>query len=368
VTAPPARSEPTTSPEADAAPPAGDLGAVVIGRNEGDRLIACLDSLVGKVGRVVYVDSGSTDRSVEEAEARGAEVVALDTTIPFTAARARNAGLDRLMERAPAPRFVQFVDGDCEVVDGWLDRANAALESRPELAVVCGRRRERFPEASIYNRLADLEWDTPVGDAEACGGDALMRVEALRAVGGFDPSLIAGEEPDLCLRLRLEGWKVARIDAEMTRHDLAMTRFGQWWKRHVRAGFAYAEGAFRHGKTPGRPWVRQALSNAFWGLAWPIGCLVLAWPTGGLSVLGLLGYPLIALRAARGRSRRGTPAGPSAAFGISCAASKLPQAIGGLRFALDRLRGRRSGLIEYKGTGSGSGGAVGAGAGMGAGR
>lgn len=335
-------------PESTAADPPADLGAVAIGRNEGDRLVACLDSLVGRVGRVVYVDSGSTDGSVDRARARGVEVVELDTSIPFTAARARNAGLDRLLERDPGLRYVQFVDGDCEVVQGWLDRARGELEARPELAVACGRRRERHPEASVYNLLADLEWDTPVGDAESCGGDAMMRVGALREVGGFDPALIAGEEPDLCVRLRAEGWKVARLDAEMTRHDLAMTRFGQWWRRHVRAGHAFAEGALRHAGKPGRPWARQAISNGFWGLAWPAGCLALAWPSGGWSLLGMLGYGVIAARSARGRRGRGAPAGHAALFGLSCAASKFPQAIGQAKFAADRIAGRRGGLIEYK--------------------
>lgn len=339
----------TSRPETATFEPPEDLGAVAIGRNEGDRLISCLDSLIGRVRRVVYVDSGSTDGSVEAARSRGAEVISLDTSIPFTAARARNAGLERLLELEPTLRFVQFVDGDCEVVEGWLDQARQAMLDRPELAVSCGRRRERYPEASIYNRLADLEWETPVGDAKACGGDAMMRVEALRAVGGYDPDLIAGEEPDLCVRLRAEGWKVTRLDAEMTRHDLAMTRFGQWWRRNVRAGHASAESAARHGHRAERPGVRPTLSNAVWGLGLPIACLVLAWPTHGLSLLGMLGYPVIATRAARGRMRRGTPMGQSALFGVSCAVSKFPQSIGAFRYLSGRLVGRRSGLIEYKG-------------------
>ena len=326
-----------------------DIGAVAIGRNEGPRLIACLEAIVGRVRRVVYVDSGSTDGSVAMAADRGAEVVALDLSEPFTAARARNAGLHRLLELEPDLRFVQFIDGDCEVVPGWLGCARGALEGRPELAVACGRRRERFPEASVYNRLADLEWDTPVGDSDACGGDALMRVSALAEVGGFDPTLIAGEEPDLCVRLRAIGWKVDRLDAEMTRHDLNMTRFGQWWRRHVRAGHAFAEGADRHGRGPDRHWVRPMRSNWAWGAVVPAASLALAWPTAGLSLLGLLGYPLIGCRAARGRARRGTPVGASALYGAFCALSKFPQAIGQGRYQVGRIAGRRSALIEYKG-------------------
>lgn len=336
----------------DANANANDVGAVAIGRDEGPRLLRCLDSLLGAAAAVVYVDSGSTDGSVAAAEARGAVVVELDRSAPFTAARARNAGFDRLRRRRPDLRYVQFVDGDCEVVDGWIARAVAELEARPEAAVACGRRRERSPGASIYNRLADLEWDTPIGEAKACGGDALMRVEALRGVGGFDPTLIAGEEPDLCVRLRAEGWTIRRIDAEMTRHDAAMTRFGQWWRRHVRAGHAFAEGAARHGAPPERHWVRESSSNWFWGLGVPSMALGLAWPSSGLSLLAMLGYPAIATRAARHRRRRGDPWRHAALFGAACALSKFPQSWGQLGFVSDRLRGRRRALIEYKGAGA----------------
>ena len=209
---------------------AGGIGAVAIGRNEGERLVACLRSLVGRVDRVVYVDSGSTDNSRDLARSLGVEVVELDLSRPFTAARARNEGLDRLRDVLPGVEYVQFVDGDCEVRAEWIETARSALEADEKLAVVCGRRRERFPEASIYNTLTDMEWDTPIGPAQSCGGDALFRNAALEAVGGYDPSVIAGEEPEMCFRLRAGGWTIRRLDAEMTLHDANMETFGQWWK------------------------------------------------------------------------------------------------------------------------------------------
>ena len=182
-----------------------DLGIVAIGRNEGERLRRCLNSLVGHGLPVVYVDSNSTDGSVELAHSMGAEVVELDLSVPFTAARARNAGFERLLELDQQIRFVQFVDGDCEVVPGWLDQARSVLEDRPDVAVVFGRRRERFPDQSIYNCLADIEWDTPVGETKYCSGDILVRVKAQREVGGYNPALIAGEDPDLAVRIRQRG-------------------------------------------------------------------------------------------------------------------------------------------------------------------
>jgi GT2 family glycosyltransferase len=260
--------------------PAGRLGAVIIGRNEGARLVACLASFPSDVKPLVYVDSGSTDGSVAVALAAGAEVVALDMTVPFTAARARNAGLQRLME-CGAPGLVQFIDGDCQLQPGWLDAATAFLDGKPEVGVVCGRRREIRPEASIWNRLCDAEWDTPVGPAKACGGDALMRTQAVQAVGGYDPTLIAGEEPELCVRLRQAGWLIWRIDREMTLHDAAMTRFGQWWQRCRRGGHAFAEGAALHGAPPERHWVAERRRALVWGAMLPsvilAGLVVTPW-------------------------------------------------------------------------------------------
>ena len=310
------------------------VDAVVIGRNEGARLIACLESLQGQVRQVVYVDSGSTDGSAKAAAALGARVVQLDMTQPFTAARARNAGLAVL----EAPDFVQFVDGDCVVQPGWMAAALNAMAAHPQAVVICGRRRERQPQASVYNRLCDREWDTPVGEAQACGGDALMRFAAVQAVGGYDPSLIAGEEPDLCLRLRRAGGQVWRIAAEMTLHDAAMTRFGQWWQRSRRAGHAFAEGAQRHGAGPERHWVAETRRALIWGAGVPLLALLLGLlhPAG---LLILLAWPLQVLRLSR---RMGWEAALFTVLG------KLPEAQGVLGYHMNRLRGRQRGLIEYK--------------------
>jgi GT2 family glycosyltransferase len=324
------------------------LGAVVIGRNEGERLRRCLTSLAGRVGTVVYVDSGSTDGSAALAQELGALVVDLDTSIPFTAARARNAGFARLQEGAPGVQLVQFVDGDCEVVAGWLERAERELDADPHVAVVCGRRRERFPEASIYNRLCDIEWDTPLGFTDACGGDALMRTAVVREVGGYNPDLIAGEEPDLCLRMRQRAWKILRVDAEMTLHDAAMTRFSQWWKRSVRAGHAFAEGADRHGHEPEHHWVREARSNWFWGLGLPAAALGAVPPTAGLS-LGLLGgYAVLARRIYRYALSRGLPRADARLYARYVVLGKFPQVAGQLYYWGKKLTGRKGTIIEYK--------------------
>lgn len=322
---------------------------MVIGRNEGARLERCLTSVVGQVECVVYVDSGSTDGSVERARDLGCEVVELDLSVPFTAARARNAGFARLRARMHEVEHVQFVDGDCEVVPGWLEAADLALRAEPGLGVVCGRRRERHPDASPYNRLCDMEWDTPVGPASFCGGDAMVRGLAFAQVGGFDPSLIAGEEPELCVRLRRAGWRIERIAHEMTLHDAAMTRFGQWWRRGVRAGHAFAEGAALHGATPERHWVREERRIWVLGAAVPALALGAAVPSGGLSLGLLSAYPISAARVYRAARHRGYPARQAALNAAFTTLGKFAELQGAWRYWRGRWRGRRSSLIEYKG-------------------
>lgn len=320
--------------------PEATIGTVIIGRNEGDRLRACLASVLPFIQAAVYVDSGSTDGSVGMAKAMGAEVLDLDMATPFTAARARNEGYRRLLALHPEIQWVQFVDGDCEVVTGWIDAARQYLESHPECAVACGRRRERFPERSVYNRMCDLEWGTPVGDALSCGGDALFRTVALIQVGGFRDGLIAGEEPELCLRLRRSGWRIHRLDQEMTRHDAAITRWSQWWRRTVRAGHAFAEGAWLHGASADRHWVRETFRAILWGGLLPLAIALLGLLVNPSAWLLALIYPAQWLRLClRDRS-------PLIAF--FTVAGKFAEAQGVLKFLLTRLFGRTGRLIEYK--------------------
>ena len=324
------------------------IGLVAIGRNEGQRLRQCLLSALGKVALIVYVDSGSTDGSVELARSLGVDVVELELSTPFTAALARNTGFAHLLQADAQIEFVQFVDSDCELVSGWLECAQRELDTQPNVAVVCGRRRERYPDKSIYNQLCDMEWDTPIGETKACGGDAMMRVEAFQQVSGFNPTLIAGEEPELCVRLRQKGWKILRLDTEMTLHDAQMTSFGQWWKRAVRAGHAYTEGAWLHGREPERHWISESRSIWFWGLFLPLLALSMAWPTHGFSPLLLVGYPVLTSRIFVNLRRQNMCIRNAALYALFCVIGKFAQVEGSLGFLRNQLLGSKSTLIEYK--------------------
>jgi glycosyltransferase involved in cell wall biosynthesis len=325
---------------------------VVIGRNEGSRLKRCFEAIpVGQ--NVVYVDSGSTDGSQDLATRYGAQLVLLDPAIGFTAARARNAGLAKLKDHSKATEFIQMIDGDCELNSTWLNSAVKTLAVEPDLAVVFGRTRERFPDRSIYNRQCDDEWNVVVGYADSCGGNAMFRASALTEVGGYTDDLIAGEEPDLCLRLQQRGWKIRCIDAEMVLHDADIGYFSQWWKRARRSGHAYAEHVWRHQDNAFPAWRRQVTSIFIWGLVLPTAILacglgavffgkVLALPAVFFGLLYPLQWARVAWRKTDGNQ-------PKAIYATLIIIGKFAEMSGMTRFYVNRLAGKTSRIIEHKG-------------------
>ena len=322
------------------------LGIVVIGRNEGERFRRCLDSLLGRAIPIVYVDSGSTDGSIGYARQHGVDVLELDASIPFTAARARNGGFDRIKALAPDVERVMFVDGDCEVDPSGCRRRSGFSMRTKSMPWCAGGGENAIRRRRFTTICATSSGTRPSETPMSCGGDALMRVEAFTAVGGFNPGLIAGEEPELCVRLRGMGWKIRRVDHEMTLHDADVTRFSQWWTRTRRSGHAYAEGASMHGALPEHHCVRQSRKAVLWGLLLPVLAIAAGAFTSGLSLALLALYPLNIARIAIRLSGEGERRPWTVATFLMLA--KAPEALGWLRYQTGRLTGSRSELMEYK--------------------
>lgn len=331
-----------------------DVGIVLIGRNEGERLAAALASLHGRPN-VTYVDSGSTDDSIAQAEKAGVDVCRLDAAGGYSAARARNRGLARLAELDPHIGLIQMIDGDCELAKGWIATAAATLRADPDLAAVFGRRRERHPEQSVYNWLCDIEWAIPAGPAMAFGGDVLLRRDAVMAAGGYRAGMIAGEDPDLSIRLRAAGWRIACIDADMTVHDAALLRFGQWWRRTVRAGHAFAELAALHPDHRLHDYHRNCRRTMIWGGMVPVIAATLAIETivtGSLLYPFMLAFlallPIAQIVRVAAREAQARPLRRAIRLSLFLMIGKYAEMMGMTRFYWNRLRGRPSALIEYK--------------------
>lgn len=333
------------------------VAVVVIGRNEGMRLPGALEALDLPGTRMLYVDSGSSDRSVAIAHEHGAEVLELDPSRPFSAARARNEGFDQWVGALPDLAYVQFVDGDCEMETHWLDTATRFLDENPAVAIVCGSLRESDPEASIYNRIAEIEWtQQAVGEVDACGGLFLVRATAFRDIGGFDPSVLAGEEPEMCRRMRGAGWKIHRLPVAMAMHDAAMMRFGQWWTRQLRTGRFTMEVTDRFGDGPGDLYFRMIWSARFWASLVVAGLATAAFVSQtfgtllGVGVLaGLVGIFVFQVgRIGLRTMREGRAPGLSFYYGLLSMVAKAPHIIGQLWYLKDRITGESAPLIEYK--------------------
>lgn len=325
------------------------VGIVAIGRNEGDRLKACLRALVIHQCPIVYVDSGSTDGSADFARSLGVDVVELDLSKPFNMSRGRNAGWQRLLDRVPNVKFIQFIDGDCVMQRDWFSLAEKELIEHPSIGAVSGRRREKFPRQSVYNLLADMEWNTPIGQVAAVPGDMMVRAESLVQVNGFDESVIAAEDDELCIRLRSHGWKIFRIDAEMSLHDMAMTRLEQWWKRSIRSGYGFAQVNALHGRKPSHYFRREVWRSIIWGIVIPVLAIVFSYLTYGISVLLAFAlYGTSVIRTYLGRRRRGDSLRDALLYAFFAALSKFAAMIGILTFWKRRLFKQGACLIEYK--------------------
>lgn len=329
---------------------ANRIGIVVIGRNEGDRLVACLESLRPSGYPVVYVDSGSHDSSVGCAARMSDQVVELSSVRPFSAARARNEGFAALRAMHPAIDLVQFIDGDCTLIAGWLEAGEATLAAAPRVAVTVGALAERCPEASIYNRLCALEWKSTAGevtDFGALGGIMMVRAAVFADLRGFDEHVIAGEDSEFGVRVHEAGFKVLKLGAAMATHDADIHRFGQWWRRAVRSGHAVGQRFGLHGRGPSRDCARRRRSVVFWAFVLPATIVVLAPLTYGSSLLLALGYVVMARRVANYRRAQGDSASDARLYARFNVLSKFAEGIGLLKFHLNRMRGRYR-IIEYK--------------------
>ncbi len=326
------------------------VGIVVIGRNEGQRLMECLDSVTSSACPVVYVDSGSKDGSAERAKHSGAHVIKLDASIPFSAARARNEGLAEIQKIHPLINYIQFLDGDCQLFAGWLETAVFTLESDQQLAAVFGGVEEIETTRTIYNRLCALEWQSPIGKIQNCGvfgGNSMIRKKAFQTVGGFNPRVIAGEDAELAARLLLAGYQIEKLDCRMVRHNANITQFGQWWRRSVRSGHAIGQRAHLHGSSILKDCLRQRISVLIWGIIMPLvavfGSMISLW----FGATAIILYCILALRIWRYRTRTGNNSFEATIYAAFTVLSKLPEAVGLLRFWVNQFFNRYR-IIEYK--------------------
>jgi acetyltransferase-like isoleucine patch superfamily enzyme/glycosyltransferase involved in cell wall biosynthesis len=337
--------------------PAGPtVSVVIIGRNEGERLRRCIESVIAANWQDVpydiwYVDSKSTDDSVGVATRLGARCLVLDDSSPC-AAKARNLGWN-----AASGEYILFLDGDTQLHAAFVKQALQTL-SDPSLCAAWGHRRESDPGQSIYTRVLDLDWVYPPGRTLYFGGDVLVRRQALAQVGGFDPTLKAGEEPEMCARLRARGWLIEHLDVPMTLHDLAVRSLRAYALRCYRGGIAYAEVAYRMKGLGDSLWQRESVRDWSQGLLYALFpflllvAILISVPAGLL----LLASASCVIGRTAWRCRWKAPGQPwlCLQYAVHSHVQKLPSLAGQMAWRRAHARDRPVGLVEYKDADHGS--------------
>jgi GT2 family glycosyltransferase len=212
---------------------------VVVVTWQGAHLLpGCLESLRRQTAShtVLVVDNGSTDDTEQLLADRFPEVDVVQTGANLGFAGGVQAGLDAA--RTP---FVALLNNDAMAEPGWLAALLAAAEAHPEAAAVTSRMLLQDTEPPLLNNTGVVLTDTDYGadrdlradagtrtEADSVfgfsGGAALLRLDAVRAVGGFPTRFfLYYEDTDLSWRLRLAGWDIRYEPAAVVRHAHSAT-------------------------------------------------------------------------------------------------------------------------------------------------
>jgi glycosyltransferase involved in cell wall biosynthesis len=327
-----------------------DIDCVLIGVNSGKTLARCIDSILQcdyprEKLHICYVDGGSSDNSIETAERYcGVSVVSLNPEYP-TPGMQRNAGWKN--GRSP---LVQFLDSDTVLDTVWLSKAVDTIEADNRIGAVLGMRNEMYPDTTIYNWIGNIEWNGPAGESDCFGGDVLVRRQALVKTGGYNETLVGGEDPELSRRIIRAGWHIIRLGAPMTKHDLAMTTVKQYLRRAFRSGYGFAAVRALEARAGSDFWrydlIKIIVKGGTFLCSVPLAVLlVVLAPPGIIKVIAaLLPFAGLAvmlsprlLRIGKFMNDNNLNTADAKRYAWHCSVVVLPQLFGILRFQLGRL-------------------------------
>ncbi|MFC9996217.1 mycofactocin biosynthesis glycosyltransferase MftF [Nocardia sp. NPDC127526] len=230
-------------------PAVEDVTVIVPVHNDGAGLSRLLAALRGHT--VIVVDDGS-DRPVRVPASRGTRcrVTVLRRDRRHGPAAARNFGL-----RAAATEFVAFLDPDVVPRTGWLEVMLGHF-SDPKVALVAPRILAADPDSTLLARYEHTRGSLHRGRRESAvqahgpvpyvpSTALLVRRAALLAEGGFDESMAAGGDIDLCWRLDRAGWRLRYEPAARVAHSNPVT-LRKWFAHKMTHGTGVAPLGQRH--------------------------------------------------------------------------------------------------------------------------
>ena len=196
------------------------ISVIVIGKNEGGRLSACLqsvrDALAVLSHEIIYVDSRSADDSLRRAKALGARCFLLDE--PRT-----TAGLGRFVGAKEAiGEYLLFLDGDMELCPGFCEKALMEMSSSGCAGVTGIREDLYWQDGEIAGRNLNYFGCMQARECPEFGGALMITAEALALCGSWSTDTIACEEAELHARLLGAGLRITELPVPMIRHHDAV--------------------------------------------------------------------------------------------------------------------------------------------------
>jgi glycosyltransferase involved in cell wall biosynthesis len=263
------------------------VSIIIKALNEEKNICAAIESSLAALrevgGEVILADSHSSDRTVELASRYPIRVVQLLDPQE----RCCGAG-PQLGYQHACGDYLYLLDGDMQLVPGFLTKALAFLAQHPEAAGVGGRLVELNTESLEYHERGQRAAPhLAPGEVDRLDGGGLYRRRAIHEAGYFsDRNLHSYEEFDLAVRLRTLGWKLWRIPADAATHYGHDAPPYQLLVRRWRSGYVCGPGELLRAAA-GQPRLRLVLRGVrelriyFAVLAW--WCVLftipfLAWP------------------------------------------------------------------------------------------
>lgn len=186
-----------------------DVTFVIIGRNESLHLARTFRSVLDITEKIVYVDSNSTDNSIEIAKSFGIQKIIKVSSTYGTAALSRSIGASEV-----TTKYIQFLDGDETIERGWLEKAIIKIETNENIAGVHGYKKVYKKDDKHYFVMADKkDWEP-----DYLQGAFLIDREVYESAGGMETRIFGEEERDLYVRVKSMGYQIWYLHELMASH------------------------------------------------------------------------------------------------------------------------------------------------------
>ena len=189
------------------------LSVIIIAKNEEERIGKCLDSVMKLKKKysteIIFVDSASTDRTIEIASKYPIQIYQLNKSKLLNPSAGRYIGTSKAKGR-----YILFIDGDSILIKNFVDRALEILKD-PKIAAVGGKRIFRKKGESLKIKEKSTG---EIKEYKTIGGTGVYKRESIEKGGTFNPYMGGQEERELCFRIRNLGYKIVKIDIPMEIH------------------------------------------------------------------------------------------------------------------------------------------------------